>query len=221
MRHLLQPRVLNLASAAGLISALACYPRLMLWLHRPGPIWYLEATILVCCIILWGFVFAWHTPYTGRPVFVFKLELTPFFWATVTGMVAAAVCHVWLDPLLRPQLPEEYPPDLQHWLAKLLFELALVQLLLIFAPFDWLIRLVKNRWVATTLTALFGVGVMLLKVHSLTTPFSPLLLAAMLAGRLLAGFLAVTFYLRGGVLLVWWWTLLFEFRHLLDIFGGH
>jgi hypothetical protein len=221
MRHLLQPRVLNQASIAGLLSALACYPRLSLWLARPGPIWYLEATILVCCIMLWGFVFAWHTPYTNRPVFVLNWELAPFIAATLTGIGSAAIYHLWVDPSLRPKLPEEYPPDLQHWLAAVPFVLALNQLLLIFAPFDWLIRLFKNRWVAASLTALFGACVMMMKIHSLTTPVAPLLLAALLAARIVAVFLAVLFYLRGGVLLVWWWTLLFESRHLLDIFGSH
>jgi hypothetical protein len=46
------------------------------------------------------------------------------------------------------------------------------------------------------------------------TPVPPLPLAALLAGRIVMGFLAVSFYLRGGVLLVWWWTLLFEARLL-------
>jgi hypothetical protein len=34
------------------------------------------------------------------------------------------------------------------------------------------------------------------------------------------GFLAVSFYLRGGVLLSWWWTLLIEARHLVIIGEG-
>ena len=51
-------------------------------------------------------------------------------------------------------------------------------------------------------------------------PVPPLLLVALLASRIVTGFLAVWFYLRGGVLLIWWWTVLFEARHLLDL-GGH
>jgi hypothetical protein len=38
-----------------------------------------------------------------------------------------------------------------------------------------------------------------------------------LTGKIAMGFLAVSFYLRGGVLLVWWWTILFEARHLLNL----
>ena len=34
------------------------------------------------------------------------------------------------------------------------------------------------------------------------------------------GFLAVSFYLRGGVFLSWWWTLLIEARHLLNLAGN-
>ena len=221
MRHLLQPRVLNLASLAALGSALACYPRLSLWLNRPAPIWYLEATIFICGIMLWSFVFAWHTPYTNRPVFVLKQKPGPFIIVTLMGIIAAAGFHLWLDPVLRSKMPEEYPVDLQHWFAVMLFSLALNQLFLIFASFDWLMRLFKNRWVATSLTALFGAYVLAMKIQSLPTPVPPLLLAALLAGRIIMVFLAVSFYLRGGVVLVWWWTVLFEARHLLNLTGKY
>ena len=58
MRNLAQPRVLKLAGIASLVTALACYPRLSLWLNSAAPIWYLEAVIFFCGIVLWGFVFA-------------------------------------------------------------------------------------------------------------------------------------------------------------------
>ena len=219
MRHLFQPRVLNLAGIAASISALACYPRLSLWLNRPFPVWYLEATVFLCGVVLWGFVFAWHTQYTHRPVFILKLEPGPFIAATLIGIVAATVFHLWLDASLRPVTPEEFPADLKHWFALVLFSLAFNQLFLLFAPFAWLMRLFKNRWVATILTVLFGACVLAMKIRSLATPVSPLLLAAFLAGRIAMGFLAVMFYLRGGVILIWWWTLLFEARHLLDLAG--
>ena len=221
MRHFLQPRVLNLASLAALGSTLACYPRLSLWLNRAAPVWYLEATIFVCGMILWGFVFAWHTQYTKRPVFSFKLEPGPFITATVIGITAATVFHLWLDPLLRAKMPEEYPVDLNHWYASLLFSLALNQLFLIFAPFAWLMRLFKNRWVAISLTALFGACVLAMKLQMLPAPVPPLLLTALLAGRFIMGVLVVSFYLRGGVVLVCWWTFLIEARHLPGLTGNH
>jgi hypothetical protein len=219
MQHLLQPRVLNLAAGAALVSALASYPRFALWQHRPGPVWFSLAIIFFCSIMLWAFVFAWHEPYTKRPIFIFKPELVPFAVATLTGIGAAAVYYFWLDPPLRSKLPEDYPPDLRHWLATLLFILCFNQLFSTFAPFDWLMRLARNRWIAMALTALFGAGVQAMKIHSLAVPMSPLLLTMLLALRIVGGCLVVAFYLRGGVFLVWWWTFLLESRLLFSLSG--
>ena len=220
MRHLLQPKVLNLAAIAALASALACYPRISLWTGRSAPIWYLEGAIFLCGIILWSFVFAWHEPYTHRPVFVLKPEPKLFLAATLIGIGAAVVFHLWLDPSLRLKLPEEYPTNLKRWFAQVLFALAFNQLFLLFAPFAWLMRLFKNRRAAISLTVLFGVCLLAMKIRSLPTPIPSLPLAALLAGRIVMGFLAVSFYLRGGVLLVWWWTLLFEARLLPCLTGS-
>lgn len=220
VRDFIQPRVLKWAAIAALASALACYLRLSLWLNRSAPIWYLEAAIFLCCIVLWGFVFAWHTQYTHRPAFVFKIEPGPFIAVTLIGITAALVFHLFLDPSLRSKLPEEYPAGLKQWFAFVLFSLAFNQLFLLFAPFAWLMRLFKNRWVATSLTVLFGAFVLAIRTQSLPTPVPPPLLAAFLAGRILMGFLAVWFYLRGGVMLIWWWTILFEARNLLTLAGN-
>ena len=130
------------------------------------------------------------------------------------------VFHLFLDPSLRFKVPEEYPVDLEHWFALVLFSLFLSQLLLLFAPFAWLMRLFHNLWAATCLTVLFGAVLLVIKIQSFSTPISPSLFAALLAGRIITGFLAVWFYLRGGVILIWWWTLVFEARHLLDLAGN-
>jgi hypothetical protein len=220
MRNLAQPRVLILATIAALATTLACYPRLSFWLNRAFPIWYLEAVIFCCGIILWSFVFAWHTQYAHRPVFTLKIESRLFAIVTVAGIVVAMGLHLFLDPLLRLKTPEEYPANVKQWLAIVLFSLALNQLFLVFAPFAWLIRLFRNTWLATCLTVLLSVIVMAIKIQSNPTPFPPLLFAALLAGRVVMGFLAVSFYLRGGVLLSWWWTLLIEARHLVDLVGN-
>ena len=219
MRHLFQPRVLKWASIAAFASAVACYPRLVFWTSRSAPLWYLEAMIFLCGIVLWGFVFAWHEPYAHRPVFILKQETKPFIAVTMIGVIAAVVFHLWLDPPLRSKIPEEYPADLNHWFAYLLFALAFNQLFLLLAPFDWSLRLFKNRWVAASLTAVFGACVLALKIQALSTPVSPLLLAALLIGRVVTGFLAAWFYLRGGAILIWWWTLLFQSRHLFYLTG--
>ncbi len=220
VRHLVQPRILKWAGIAALATALVCYPRLSLWLNRSAPVWFLEAAIFLWGIVLWGFVFAWHTQYTSRPVFVLKPEPGPFITVTLIGITAAVVFHLFLDPSLRPKIPEEYPSDLKQWFAWVLFSLFFNQLFLLFAPFAWLMRLFKNRWVATSLTVLFSTCVLAMKIQSLPTPVPPLLLAALLAGRIVMGFLAVWFYLRGGVMLIWWWTLLFEARNLLNLAGS-
>ena len=208
-----------MATIAALVSALACYPRLLFWLERPASIWLLEAIIFLCCIVLWGFVFAWHTEYTHRPVFVLKPPAGLFIAVTLIGIIAAAAFHLWLDPSLRKHAPEEYPVDVDHWLAQLLFSMFLSKLFLLFAPFAWLMRLFKNRWVAAVLTVLFGAILVVTRNQSLPTPVPSSLFLALLAGRIVTGLLAVWIYLRGGVILIWWWTLLFESRHLLELIG--
>jgi hypothetical protein len=220
MRHFAQPRVLMLASIAALVTTLACHLRLMYWPNRPDPVLFLESVIFLCSIVLWGFVFAWHTPYTKRPVLALKIEPRLFTAVTLAGVVVAAGYHLFLDPTLRLKTPEEYPADLSQWLALALFSLAFNQLFFVFAPFAWLIRLLHNVRAAIILTVLFGAVVLAIKTHSTSTPISPMLFAAFLAGRIVMGFLAVSFYLRGGVLLSWWWTLLIEARHLLDLTGN-
>ena len=200
MRNLAQPRVLKLAGIASLVTALACYPRLSLWLHRAAPIWYLEAVIFFCGMVLWGFVFAWHTLYTHRPVFALKVEPRLFITVTLAGIAVATAFHLFLDPALRLIMPD--------------------QLFFIFAPFAWLMRLFQNQRVATVLTVLFGAFVLTIKCRSATTPIPSSLFATLLAVRIGMGFLSVSFYLRGGVLLSWWWTLLVEARNLLDVAGN-
>ena len=70
------------------------------------------------------------------------------------------------------------------------------------------------------MTVLFGVIVLAIKYQSSTTPIPSLLFATLLAVRIVMGFLSISFYLRGGVLLSWWWTLLVEARNLLDVAGN-
>ena len=220
MHSFLQPRTLKLAGIAALATVFACYPRLSLWSNHPAPVWYLETLVFFGGIILWGFVFAWHTPYTSRPVFPRKLESGPFILATLTGILIAIVFHLFLDPSLRPKMPEDYPADLKQWIAMTLFSLAFSQMFLVFAPFAWLIRLFQDQRVATGLTVLFGVVLLMIKTGSSPTPIPYPLFAALLAVRIVVGFLTVSFYLRGGVPLAWWWGLLLEARHLLDLAGN-
>jgi len=90
------------------------------------------------------------------------------------------------------------------------------QLFLTFAPFDWLMRLFKSQPLAIIVTAILAVGVMAMKIHAQAIPLSAGLLSAVLIVRFVAGLLTVIFYLRGGILLAWWWAFLLEARHWAD-----
>jgi hypothetical protein len=190
-------------------------------LNRSDPVWLLTAAIFLCGLVLWSFVFAWHTQYTRLPVFVLKVEPRLFTAVTLAGIAVATVYHLFLDPSLRLNTPEEYPANVEQWLALVLFSLGFNQLFFVFAPFAWLMRLFQNRRAATLLTVLFGAAVLAFKMHSAPEPISSALFAAALAGRVAMGFLAVSFYLRGGILMSWWWAFLIEARHLPDLAGHH
>jgi hypothetical protein len=219
MRHLLQTDVLKRAASAALITALLCYPRFAWWLHRPQPVWILVSIVFLASTVLWGGVFAWHSRYCHRPVFAPQWESITWGWTTLTALPVAAVSYLWLDPWLRECTPADYPTNLEQWLAMTFFHLAFVQLFLIFAPFAWSIRLFQDRKIATVLTVAFGVGVLLLKVHSSLVPVPVSLLAVLVLLRIVFGLLLVAFYLRGGLALAWWWGFLIEARHLLYLVG--
>jgi len=214
MHHLLQPRVLTSATIAAAASALVCYPGATLIVPRPEAIWFLEATLFVCTIVLWSFVFAWRIPYTGRPVFIFRQEPKLFWGATVIALAMAAMFYWLIDPPLRTKFPKEYPEDVLHWLALVLFSSGLNELFLVFAPCDLVMRLSKRPWVAVAFTAMFAVFVQMEKIQTLTTPVPPWLMLGLLTLRFAGGALAAWLYLRGGAVLVWWWAFILSCRHL-------
>ena len=219
MRRLVQPQVVTSAAIAAALSAILSLPRMMLWENQPFPIWYLEAAILFCGFVLWAFVFAWHTEYTHRPVFTLKIKPTVVAAATVAGIFIGLALHFWSDPLMRPVTPKDFPPDVKHWAATTVFNLAFMQLFLLFAPFDWAIRLFRNEKVALWITAAFGILVLLLRNNSLPAELSGWLLTALIISKIAGIFFGVWFYLRGGIFLVWWLDLLLESRHLLTFAG--
>lgn len=216
MRRLIQPAVIKPAVLAAIGTALLCYPRFALW-QTPYPTWYLELVVLLGGFVLWAFVFAWHTPFTGRPVFKFPINPRLFTGATVAALLIAGVLHWFLDPTFRARTPADYPTSLNQWIGMTLFAVAFHPLFLIFAPLSWALRLFRRLWIAIALTVLFGVFVMVIKTQSAPTPLPPLVFLELLALRLALGSLAVFFYLRGGVLLVWWWSFLLQLRHLFTL----
>lgn len=218
MRSLGQPEVLRSASIAALLTALVCYPRFRLAPPQPYPIWYLESVLFLGGIVLWGFVFAWHTKYSGYPVFTRSISPALFCLTTALGVVVASGLYLWQDPILRARAPEEYPADLRHWLARLLFALAFSQLFLTFAPFAWLMRLTRRKGLASVLTVLFAVFVLLVQRRALP-PSTVMLFWGPLLTRVVVSSLALFCFLRGGVLLVWWLGLLLQSRHLITLLG--
>jgi hypothetical protein len=219
MRRLAQPQVVTRAAIAAAASAALTLPRMLLWEKRPFPVWYVEAIVFFGGFVLWAFVFAWHTEYTRRPIFTLKIKLSVFALATLAGIAGALSLHYFFDPSLRIINPQEYPADFDHWIASTLFTLAFAQLLLVFAPFAWSVRLFRNENVAVALTVAFAVAVWLLKVQSAPHPLPSSLFAELLVVRIIQSTLGMWFYLRGGILLVWWLGFLVEARHLLTFLG--
>ena len=216
MRRLIQPQVMKPAGLAAVATALACYPRFALW-PAPYPTWYLELDLLLGSFVLWAFVFAWHTPFTGRPVFKFPMNLRLFASATVAGLLFAAALSRFLDPIFRTRTPADFPTSLNEWIGMTLFAVAFHPLFLIFAPLAWALRLVRRLWIAMTFTLLFGVFVLVVKTRSAPAPLPATMFTELVVLRLAHGSLALLFYLRGGALLVWWWLFLLQSRHLLTL----
>jgi len=216
MRQLAQPRVLKSAALATLFTLVVCYPRFALW-DNPFPTWYLMSVLFVGSFAMWAFVFAWHTPFTGRPIF--NEQFDPRLWtmATAIGLLVALVLHLFLDPTFRLRIPSDYPTSGDEWLGMTAFALAFNPLFLTFAPLTWAARLFHRVWIAVGFTVLFGVFVMLIKIRTASTPLPPAVFLELLALRLVLGSCAVYFYLRGGACLVWWWTFILQLRHLLTL----
>ncbi len=216
MRSLAKPEVLKSAVIAGCLTALVCYPRLYLATKLSYPVWYLESILFLGSIVLWAFVFAWYTQYSGRQVLALTLPKHTFAWATAGAVLVACVLRLWLDPLLRARTPEDYPTTFEQWAAMTLFSLAFTQLFLVFAPFAWSLRLLRRQSFAVLLTVGFELYVLLVKIHRSPVPPSSQLWAVLVGVRIVVGLGSVFFFLRGGLLLVWWWALLLQSRHLLD-----
>jgi len=213
VRLLVQSSVLKHAALAALVTVLACWPRLSLWTGRPYAVWFMSAILGWAAFILWSFVFAWHTHYTGSAVFGTRFR--PRLWgiATLCGIAGTLTLHWLIDPMLRPVAVEDYPASFPSLLALTLFTLTFDQLFLCFAPFAFFVRLFQSRNVAMGLTVLFGLFLLYLHARLWRSQFSSLFILELFAWRAAAAFLALYFYLRGGALLTLWWIFLLQLRH--------
>lgn len=205
------------ATTAALATCVACYPRLVQWQVRPHALWFLVAVLLVSTWVLWGFVFAWHTRYTSRPVIAKRFELSPFISALVLGLGLGAVLHFGFDSAIKSRMPEEFPESLGQWVSMTLFVLAFQQLFLLFAPVALFSRLLGGR-IAVILTVFFGGLIILIKAEPLINSTPWYLGSGFLLVRMLAGLFSIYFYLRGGIVLAYWWVLVVQSREILDLF---
>jgi len=218
VRSLVQPGVLKSASAAALMTSLVCFPRLALWTDRSHPLWFLSLTLAWASFILWNFVFGWRPQNATLPIqAVNAVPVSLWSTATFAGLAGALVLWLFVDSVLQPLVPGDYPDTYKSWLAMTLFTLAFDQLFLCFAPFAFFLRLAKNQKVAGGLTVFFGVALLCSRIKSLAPQVSPFFIAELFVWRAAAGFLTLYFYLKGGVLLAWWWVLLMQFRHLIKL----
>ncbi len=220
MRHLTESGVVCRAALAAVVTALAGYPRLMLWLERPYAVLPMCLMMFVCTFVLWAFAFAWQKPYAGREVI--GAGFNPRIWvaATVVALAWAAILHFLIDPQSRMVTPKEFPDSWKLWIAMSLFHLALEPLFLTFAPYAFFMRLFRQPRLCMALTVLFGVFVLFLKLRS-GVKLPPLSLALELTAlRLAGGFVGLFFYLRGGALVVWWMVLIQEGRFAFDLAAG-
>src|SRR5262249_54732309 len=157
---LTQPAVLKSSALAAALMSLACLPRLSMAAELRYPIWYLEALLFLGGIVLWAFVFAWYPKYTNRPLFTLRVGWLLWSFATIAGIGGAILLHYLIDAALQGRTPSEFPPTFVDWLARVLFGLSFTQLLLIFSPFSWLLRLFKRPIPALVLTVIFGLVVL-------------------------------------------------------------
>ena len=220
MRHLAEPRVLVQSSYAAVITTLACYPRLAIWLERPYTVAFSCGVVFGTTFILWAFAFAWQPVYARRPVIDFKCPPRIWILATFYGIISAIALHFVMDPQLRVTTPRDYPANWHSWVAMCLFSLALDPLFFCFAPYAFFIRLLRRPEVSLAVTVMFGIFVQCLKINS-SRPWPPaLLIIELLVVYIIGGFMNVYLYVKGGALPVWWAAFLLELRHAYDLMAG-
>src|SRR3954471_13799836 len=115
MRDLGKPDVLKKAGFAALGSALACFPRLVLWPASRYPIWYYEALLFLGGMVLWAFVFAWSEKYSHRPVFRWRIPWWEFLLVTAAGVGASAAQRLTVDPVWKSYISEDFPASATQW----------------------------------------------------------------------------------------------------------
>ena len=213
MRSLADPDVLGRALLAATISAVACYPRLANWSQREDAVWVLLGLIEFTAFAMWAAVFAWHEKHGGRALM--PRAVPARFWAMTIalGTAGAMAAFHFGDPALRRIAFADFPQNAHAWAEHLLFNLAMEQLFLCFAPFAVGLRLLPNATAAGVTTVLLGMFVFALTLRSVATAMPPELTVALLAFRAVQSAVTVWIYWRGGLVAVWVFVVLLQIRH--------
>ncbi len=213
MRSLAEPRVLLRALLAGGITALACHPRIANWVQRPDAVWFLVTAVGWAGFVMWAAVFAWQEKHGQCEVFPRSVPAKLWFSAVALGCAGAVISFHFGDPILRRLAPTDFPANPTQWTEHLLFNLAMEQPFLCFAPFAFGVRLlpgVKSAAVATGLFALFVFGLKLSELeHDLPTGT----VLALMTFRAVQSAVVLWLYVRGGAWLAWLFALLIQSRH--------
>ena len=175
--------------------------------------WFLVAVIGWAAFVMWAAVFAWQERHGQRAVF--PQRVAPKLWlaALALGGVGAALSFHFGDPTLRRLAPTDFPQNPGQFAEHVLFNLALEQLFLCFAPFAFGVRLLPGVKAAAGGVVLFGLLVFALKLPSVSAPLPWEMLLGLAGFRALNSAVTVWLYCQGGVWLVWLFALLLQCRH--------
>jgi hypothetical protein len=163
--------------------------------------------------VMWAAVFAWHEKHGQRPVFPKRVPLNLWLIALALGVFGAVIAFHAGDPMLRQFAPTDFPRNPTQWTEHVLFNLAMEQLFLCFAPFAFFVRLLPGVKVASVATVLFGLLVFALKLESVSAALTWDVALGLALFRALTSAAVVWLYCQGGVWLVWLFALLLQCRH--------
>lgn len=213
MRSLAEPAVLLRAALAGTLTALACYPRLAHWTQREDDVWFLVGVVGWVGFVMWAAVFAWQEKHGQCEVFPRHIPVNYWLAAVGLGTAGAAISFHFGDPILRQLAPTDFPRNPAQWTEHMLFNLAMEQLFLCFAPFAFFVRLLPGVKAASVATVLFGLFVFALKLQSVSVALTWDAALGLALFRALTSAATVWLYCQGGVWLVWLFALLLQSRH--------
>jgi hypothetical protein len=214
MELLTAPATLRKAAVAAALTTLACLPRLFLWRDSPYPALFSAIVIAFTSGVMWGFVFAWEKPNLGRSPFSPCRSWRLWAAATAFALAGAAFRGLLLDPALVRDKLVTPPASFGEWAVGGLFQLAFLQLFLVFTPVAVCARIFRDSRVAILLGVGLGLYVGWRLLGRVETQPSLMLATQILLSRSVGDGVAIWFYQRGGLWLSWWMGLILHLRHL-------